>query len=242
MNYIDIIIIAILLIFIIVGVCRGFIFSLLSVFGGIINIYLATLLTKPMTSLTSTIGLNSAITNAYAQKMQAFSGFNENLVGKTAEQLQAHIKSSIDGSSLSGITKTLTNWFLKISPENLQGKTSVTLTDILSKAFASFWCVLIAFIVSLVIVYLVLWVITLIANKLKQIKPINATDKILGVLFGAVKGSLIVCLIFAVLSLFNQTGIMGDVVSAIQSSKIGGWSYHYVYDFVHNYLLAIIKQ
>ena len=71
MNYIDIIIIAILLIFIIVGVCRGFIFSLLSVFGGIINIYLATLLTKPMTSLTSTIGLNSAITNAYAQKMQA---------------------------------------------------------------------------------------------------------------------------------------------------------------------------
>ena len=234
---IDIIIILVLLIFVVVGLKKGLAISLINIFSGTINFLCATLLTKPFRALFETVGLTGAIQNGYSIRMNAMSGFSTNLVTLDAGQLKNHIETTINQSNFSGITKTLTKWFCKISPEQIAGRESVTLTDILSKAYSSFWITLISFAVAFGIIYLVIFLITKIINKAKEdSKLFKHIDRILGVIFGLARGALYVCLVVAVISLFRENGLLGDLIAYLKESKIGGWAYSIINPFVDNYI------
>lgn len=236
MNVVDIVIIAILLIFIIIGICKGFMFSVLDLFSSTVNIILAILLAKPMSSLLSTMGLASSIKASYVSRFAQMQGFNTNLVNMTEQELSAHISNTIEQSSLPGISKTTTSWFLNVTPEQIANKESINLSDILSTAYANFWNTLIAFMVSLVLICLVIFIISRIVKKSREIKPVRVTDRFLGIIFGLIKGSLVICVIFAILNLFSPSGVLKPVFDSIYASKIGSWAFEQVTVFVNNNL------
>lgn len=236
MNYVDIIIIVILLIFIIIGICKGFMSSFLSLFHGMVLIFLSIMLTSPINLLINKIGITNSIQTAYIERFNTMEGFNTNLTNVDSNSLNTYVKTTINESNLPNITKTTTNWFLKISPEQIADKDNITLNNILSNAYSNFWSTLIAFSLSFILILLLLLILNKITNKSKQIPVIKATDRVLGAVYGIIHGVIIICILFAVLSLFSPTGLLEPVYSAIYASKIGNWAFTQVQVFMDKYI------
>ena len=236
MNFIDIIIISILLIFIIIGICKGFMSSFLSLFKGLVLIFLAILLTSPINMLVNKIGITNSIKSAYSMRMDSMPGFNTNLVNLDAQTLNTHIKTTINESELPNITKTTTNWFLKISPEQIANKENITLNNILSNSYSNFWSTLISFTISFLLILIILLILNKITQKSKQIPVIKATDRVLGAIYGFIHGTIIICVLLAILNLFSPTGLLEPIYSAIYASKIGDWAFSQVHLFIQKYL------
>jgi len=236
MNWIDIIIIAIIIVFVGIGFYKGFVFSLLSVFSSSINFFLSVFLAKPVTGLlNSWFGLEGAISNGFAAKFSSATPlFDVNMVGMTKSEISSHITKALKEGELP--FKKILNSMLSVTPEKLEGKVSCTLNDILSRAFGSFFSLIIGFLITFILIYLVLFIISLITKKAREIDGIRITDRILGVLFGLVKGFLTVAFLFAILSFFNEDGALRSVFEYINSSAIGSWIYNNVNDIVDKYL------
>ena len=82
----------------------------------------------------------------------------------------------------------------------------------------------------------ILLIITLVTKKLKEMETVRITDRILGVVFGAVRGALLVIFIIGFISLFNENGILSPVISYIKDSTIGGFAYNHINTFVDKYI------
>ena len=233
---VDIIIITILIIFIFFGIKRGFAYSIITLFGASVNSFLAFLLTNPFKMLLTRFGLTGLIKTTYATKMAGMAGFETNLVGMEANALNEHVTATINSSGFSGLTKTLTRWFCKITPEQIADRESVTLTDILSKAYSLFWITLISFVVAFLIIYLILFLLTKLVRSAKEHKSFNFVDNSLGFLFGFVRGTIYICLIIGIIALFKEDGILSWLIAYIKEAKIGGWVYSWVNPFVDKYI------
>jgi len=238
MNWVDIVIILILLIFIIIGCVKGFMFSILSIFGGTVNFIISLFLCKPCFNiLNGWFGIENNLLNSISSKftnMSTLFDIELSSFGSQAE-LSSHVKETINNSSLSGFTKGLLNNTVHITTENVEG-TNVTLNNIISKSFATFITLIISFVIVFILIYLVLWILSLISKKAKENNGIRTTDRILGFIFGIVKGFLVIVVIFSILSLFNENGLLHDLFISIKSSTIGNWIYTNVDTFIHKYI------
>jgi len=238
MNWVDILIIAIILIFIIIGCVKGFVFSILSIFGGTVNFIISLFLCKPMANfLNSSFNLESALVSNFTEKLSNISAdFNTSLsTFKTQAELNSHINNTINNSSLGGFTKKILSNTINVTPENV-AKSNLTLNNIISNSFSTFISIIISFIIVFILIYLILWLISFLSKKANQISDIKFTDRILGVIFGFFKGLLLVLFIFAILSLFNQDGLLSGLFNEINNSTIGGWIYNNVCEFMHKYI------
>ena len=202
MNWIDIVIIAVLLIFVIIGCVKGFMFSILSLFGGTVNFFIALLLCKPATTLINSVfGLESALSNTFSSNLTNMStGFDIVLssFGSQAE-LSTHVSETINNSSLSTFSKGILNNTVHITTDNVAG-TNITLNNIISSSVATFLTIVITFVILFALIYLILWILSSISKKARQISGIKITDRIFGIIFGFIKGSLVIILIFGILS------------------------------------------
>ncbi|MBR2909560.1 MAG: CvpA family protein [Clostridia bacterium] len=247
MNWIDIAILIIMLIFITIGFWRGFMFSIISMFSAFINFTIALLLTRPVTNLiNSWFRLEGALTNAFENKLSSLSnGFNTNLVGMSNSQIADHISSTLNESNFP-FKKLFTN-FLDIKASAIEGKTSLTLNDILSKSFGSFFSLIICFVIIFLLIYLILFLLSKLSTKAKEVEGIRITDRILGVFFGIIKGALVVIGLFAVLSFFKEDGVLEPVFKYISQSQMSNWIYSNVNLLVDKYitleqLTSVIKK
>lgn len=237
MSWVDIVILAIVLIFIIIGCVKGFVFSILSIFSSTVNLFIALFLTTPVSRLLNSIfNLETSLSNHFANNLSSMKGFDIELssFGSQAE-LSSHVSETINNSSLSGFIKGLLNNTVHITTDNVQG-TNVTLNNIISSSFATFLTLVISFVIIFALIYLILWIVSKISKKAHQIADIKLTDRILGIVFGFIKGFIVVVFIFAVLSLFNENGVLIDLFTEIKKSTIGGWLYEQVSTFMHKYV------
>lgn len=243
MNWIDIGIIAILIVFIAIGFGKGLIFSLMSVFSFSINFFISVFLARPVTNLLNKcFSLESALTKSFTTKLSSTTQlFDTNMVGMSKSEISKHVTQTLSEGDIP-FKKTLSS-MIKISPEQIEAKGTCTLNQILSKSFASFFSLIIGFVISFLLIYIVLWIISKITNKAREVDGIRITDRILGVLFGLIKGFLFVSLIFSILSFFNEDGSLKSVFDYINESSLGSWIYNVVKGIVDKYLNfnAVIK-
>ena len=238
MNWVDFIIIGILLIFIIIGCCKGFVFSILSLFGTSVNFLISVALCKPVSNLlNSTFGLNTAISKSFTSKLTTMSSnFDIPLSSFTTQSdLNTHISETLNNSSLSGFSKKILSNTIVVTPENVQNS-NLTLNNIISKSLATFISLIISFIVVFVLIYLILWLISFLSKKANQISDIRFTDRLLGSIFGFIRGSLLIIFIFLILSFFNQNGLFSGLFNHINNSTIGNWLYTSVKTFSDKYI------
>ncbi len=236
MNWIDIILLAILVFFIAFGFYKGFIFSILSLFSTFVNFIIAIFLTRPVNNLfNSWFKLEGALTSSFASRFSNMgAGFSTNLVGMSSAEIKSHISTTLTEGKVP--FKNLLKSMLRIDPEAISSKSSLTLNDILSKSLGSFFSLIISFVVVFILIWLVLFVIYLVSKKAKQVEGIRITDRILGVVFGIVKAGITVCFIFAFLSFFNENGVLAPLFDYIKQSSMGNFIYSNVNLLVDKYL------
>lgn len=243
MNWIDVGIIVILIVFIAIGFWKGLIFSLLSVFSTFVNFCISIFLARPITNLLNNwFGMENAICNGFMSKFSSATPlFDTNMVGMTKSEISKHVAQTLSDGNVP--FKKILSAMIKISPEQIEAKETCTLNQILSKSFSAFFSLIIGFIISFAIIYLILWIISLITKKAREVDGIRITDRILGVLFGLIKGFLFITLLFSILSFFNEDGSLKSVFDYIGQSQLGSWIFNVVKGIVDKYLNfgAVVK-
>ena len=241
MNWFDAIIIVILLIFMAFGIKKGFMFSIIDMFGFFVNFVISLFLSKPMHGLLGFMGMERSIASGLFAKYSTFNGFTTDLIEyqQVNGNVTDYVNETINNSPLNGFEKKLFNGTIN---HNLADKlaassnSTVSLADIMSKALAQFITVITAFIISFILIYVVLLVLRIVSKKLKESNFVNVFDKIFGAGFGIVRGFMFLVLIFAVLSFFSDNGILGTVINYINQSAIGGWLRRSVNTFMIQYV------
>ena len=113
MNWFDAIIIVILLIFMAFGIKKGFMFSVIDMFGFFVNFVVAVFLTGPIRSLLGVMGMESSIGNGlFGHYAGVGSGFTTNLIEYKqtyGDGVIDYVSDSINGSSMTGFGKKLFN-------------------------------------------------------------------------------------------------------------------------------------
>lgn len=243
MNWVDAVIIVLIILFAAIGFWKGFVFSLLSVFSGFINFCISIFLARPVTNLLNKIfGLEGALTKAFGAKFTSATPlFDVNMVGMSQADINAHITNTLSEGNMP--FKRIFTSMLKVTPEKIADKDFCSVGEILSKSLGSFFSLIIGFVIIFLLIYLVLWIVSLMTKKARQVDGIRVTDRILGVLFGLVKGFLVIAFIFSILSFFNEGGVLKPFFDYINNSALGSFIYGHVNAIIDKYLnfSAVVK-
>ena len=163
MNWLDLGLIIFIGIFLIIGIKKGFMSSVLSNFTlGAVAI-LAFFLCKPISHLLNNwFHLENAICGSYFSKLIAkSSNFDVNLLEVEEEALVPFVKSTLSLGGIPTIPRLMFTWF--VANNSLYGKLhgagieSRTLGQIVSSSYASFFVSLIAFAITFVLIYLIVF-------------------------------------------------------------------------------------
>ena len=242
MNWVDAIIIVVLLIFMAFGIKKGFMFSVIDMFGFFVNFVIAVFLTGPIRSLLGVMGMESGIAGSlYGHYANVGSGFTTNLIGY-GDNVVDFVNQEFNNSSMSGFGKKLFNGAINNNlPQKLQaaqeaGRTEVTLAGTISNSLAQFITVVTAFVIAFAAIYGILLLLKLICKQIQKSSAANVFDKIFGGAFGLLRGFMFFVIIFAILSFFSDHGLLEPVITYIRQSAIGGWLRDNVNTFMVKYI------
>lgn len=242
MNWIDFGLIIFLLIFVILGLKRGFMTSLLSNFSFKINALLSFFLCRPIAFLFNKFfNLEGNIATIYYSKLtNASVDFSKNLLDVPEAELSGFVKNTINKSGLSDFTNRLTNLFTNkhdlYSILHNSNHESRTLADIISSSYANFFVTIISFIISIILIYFTVWLLTMLVEKLRTIGFVKVVDNILGIGYGLFRCLLFLIVISLIIKLLSPLSFMTNVINYINSSAIGKIIYYQINNFIDNYL------
>ena len=226
----DISIVAIILLFVIVGLCMGFMRSLLSLVRFAGSFVIAFLVRKPCGTMLDKL---FKITPKLGENIRlSFVGYSPAL-SETVSNESAVLKGLVNESSMSGVLKKLCNW--AIGNDTLANPTSVV--ELVSSKAG----VILSQVIAFVAIYLIIRILTLILpkifKKLTKKSILGKFDRVLGTLFGLVKGVAVVFVAFFVMSMVSTIPSVTDQMNSItQESKICSVLYEPVNDFIYEKL------
>ncbi len=207
----DIVALALVLIFAIVGLKQGFAKSFISTFGTLIALVLASLLCNSFaTFLQNKFGLVETIGNALPGTLSNI--FGEDVMNVTLAQATENKLSE------AGVASWIINIVISMQ-NNTSIPTDTTLNQILCPTIAYYVVIVIAFVLLLIIFKILLWLLGKIIIKMYTIKAIKITDCTLGFVFGLIKGILIAELIIMVISIL-PIGFFQTLTLEMQSAPI----------------------
>lgn len=241
MNWLDLALLVFIIIFIIIGIKKGFMSSILSNFSfGAIAI-VAFFLYKPLMSLFNNwFGLENAIYNSYYVKLTSFSpDFEKNLISLDESQLQPFVKYVLSSGAIPWIPKVMFSLFLNtkslFSKLQSSGLEYRSLGEIVSSTYATFFASLISFAITFILLCLIVLLIKFIINKLRAIGFIKVVDNILGAFYGIVRGLLILVGICFVIKLLSPISFMQPITNYISQSFFGRIVYTQITTLLDNF-------
>lgn len=242
MNWLDLALVLFAIIFIIIGIKKGFMTSVLSSFSfGAIAIA-AFFLYRPILSLLNNwFGLENAIFDSYYDKLVAHSAdFEVNLIGLEKANLRPFVRNTLKCGAIPLIPRIMFNLFLnnrslftKLQDSGLESR---NLGEIVSSSYANFFSVLIAFAITYILICLIVLLFKFIVNKLRNIGFVKVVDNILGSLYGAFRCFIILVIISVVINLLAPMSFMEPVVNYINGSFLGNLIYGQVNNIIDNLL------
>ena len=241
MNWLDIGIIIVCLILIIISIKRGFMSSVLSNFNLSTNAFISFFLCKPIKILINHFGGGEAIRAAYYEKLVASNAcFETNLIGLAESELPTFVSSTLENSSLTGVSKFMFRRYANTSTlySTLQesGLETRTLGNIVSESLSKFFITVISFVVALILVFIVLKVIEKLVEKLRKIGAIRVVDGLLGAVYGAFRCLILFTVLCVIIKLMSPLSFMKSVTDYISSSMFGKVIYDQINTFIDRYL------
>lgn len=225
--WVDIGIVAIILIATLLGLLRGFMRSLFSLIKFAGSFVIAFLLRNPIGSL---INRWFNLTSKVSPKIQSYlSGFSNGLITTSSNDPNI-LKYEIENSGLSSLLKKIGNSL--IGDQTLSQ--NMTVSDVFSIKAASIISALIAFIVVYVLIRVLSIILPKLFKKLTKKSILGKFDRIFGILFGFVKGVAFVFSMFFVMSLVSLIPPLTDKINNVTSeSKICSVLYEPVNNFIY---------
>jgi len=211
----DGIVVAIFLIFIMVGVSKGFIKSILSFFGSLVALIVAFIFCKQF----------AGILDDKFDLLAKLSKVVENILdnnSKFAIELSAGaIQESLEAANVPGFMVSLI-MELPVVVNNTYPE-GTTVASLVSPVIANYLLILISFLALFIIFKIVLLVLKLFADSIKKIKIIDIVDKLLGMVVGVVEGAIVVYIGLTVISFFPS--VMSKPMEGINNSTIAKYLY-----------------
>lgn len=223
-GYLDGIILLLALVFVLVGIKRGFLGSLAKLLGGFVRLILSILLAKPFVKLISLTKIDEHLFDKLTLKYSGISDkFNVNLVGMDSASLDTFVTDALSDAKVPKIFRSLVKNFIMVNPDVIAQKETVTVAELAGVAVGN----LILLIVSFVVIYLLLWLIVKIVLRVstslnRSQTIIGGTNRWLGGVFGFVKYFVFLMVAMLVVSALSKFDFMGNTVAYINNSFLGG--------------------
>lgn len=200
---VDLIIVAVMLLFIFLGYKKGLTGSLIKLLSFIIAIVLAVILYKPVGNV---VIENTTIDDNIRTSLNETFGVQEN---KQEEKNEENVPSSI----MNNINKEI---------ENATDEVKTNVIDETTKTVVYVGSAIVIFLA----VKVVLLIVSLFTSQITKLPIIRQVDKIGGLAYGAIEGIVIVYAILAVISLTSVIWANNAVVMAIGKSTLGEMLYN----------------
>lgn len=226
MSILDIIVIAVLLIFAIIGFFKGFLNTLLSLFGNLASLAIAIVIVKPCAKfLDSIFHISNWLGNSLIKGV-----LNANVLPNlssqtmTADQVITHISSS------NGLVGKLTSLFVDKNVA-LYGIGEADLVSSLTSNMGNFACLVFTVIILFILIRIAVLMLSKLFNAITKNHSFGAVDRCVGLLFGLIKGGLCVFGVLAVI--YSLSPIFGSINTLVENSPFTNWLYGYVNQLIN---------
>ncbi|MDR0286774.1 MAG: CvpA family protein, partial [Clostridiales bacterium] len=215
MNWADLTVILILILFAFIGYKRGFVLSVYSIVSILIALVLAFLLYPGVSQMLLATPLKGTLETGITQKLTALQTGGITSAQVTGDQLMTQLK----------------------LPELLRPQMAIAMGDMtksmdfsaaiqkISSSFAEFLMNIVSMVILFCIVLLILHLLKGILKKIVKIPVIKQADKLGGFLFGIAQGVLVLFVLVSLLHVFGSTGHLTAVIDQVQNSKVADWFY-----------------
>lgn len=222
MAVIDIVILCVLVLFGIIGIWKGFLNTIISLFGNLASLAVAILCAKPVSSFLDKIfnivgGIGGKIAESLAPTITPFESGITELTGSGLKTYLAN-----DGLSFQ---ERLFNLFIE---DSATFTTDAEVVKYIGERIAGVAALVIAVVVMFIVIRIGILLLAKLFNALTKNKAISGLDRAMGLLFGLLKGAILVSLVLGVFYLIANT----TVNEWIQNSTITKWVYQYICDFI----------
>lgn len=214
---VDLIIIAIIVLFGIFGLKKGFMQTLLSFAGVLLALILSLLFADNLAEALIASPFGKTISNLANNILSGMGGFMttvvpsyEALVQTLSESLPNIIAEAL-AHSIDGFTGTVAN---------------MTVAEILTPGLTNIMMTIISFILIFVGSLIVFSIVKAVVKSITSLPIINSVDKALGFVLGVVKGVIFIYVVFLFVSLLSGAEFMQWFVDALNSSKLALWLYN----------------
>jgi len=227
MNALDVVIILMVILFIVVGMYRGFIGSLAKLLGGVLKLVVAILLAKPFVKVLSLTKIDEHLFENLTEKFSGISDkFSVNLVGLDATELNVFIEDALTDAKIPKLFRGLFVNIFNLAPETIAVKESVTLAEMMGVTVTNIILLTASFVVLILLLWLVAKLIGRWSRRISRGDTLFAkTNKWLGAIFGLLKSLLVIFVTFVIVSLISDFGFMQSVIAYINNSFFGKWFY-----------------
>ncbi len=231
MHYIDIILIVVLALFALIGLKRGLIESILSLFGTVASAVIAWFIAKPFAGFVEQIFHVTKYINGYLTKMFI----------KTSAVFGEAVSEATTGSSV--ITKNISSTWKQTIFKILVGDNCVIQAgekpaDVFAKIVAPIVLIILSGIVAFILIKLAVFLISKLFDALKRNRAINGLDRVLGFMLGALKGALLICIAMGI-TIFIPND---KIISQIDKTKLTKVVYTPVTDFIKEHVADKLKD
>lgn len=222
MSILDIIVLVILGLFVLIGLWRGFLRTLLSLFGNLASLTVAILLAQPVSKFVNNI-IN--ISDMLASRIV---GVITNILPVIEEGQELTRDEIINGLTGSKLLNSLITPFIK---EGTYTSTS-SLANSIGESLGALAMIALTAIVLFFLIKLVIFILAKIFDAITKAHAINGLDRVLGGICGLIKGCI---LVFSALSVLYALSSLPFISSwfdgLINESNISLQIYNHIQDF-----------
>lgn len=232
---IDIIIIAVLVVFALIGLRVGFFKSVLSMISTVVIIIVSFIAANPLARLINKIyNFIGVIAKGLRKSIVGMGEFYTEVIpdGTTGVELANRIPTDTNG-----MLRSIMKYVLKpMTASEIQGQ---TVADVISGAFASIIFTIIVGIILFILIKIIVSLASKIFENMTQIKAVGAVNKVLGLLFGLLKGGLIIVTVSFVLTFLTVIPKVNKKVSPLirDHTKVAKVVYSQTDDMVEKYVI-----
>lgn len=225
MSVLDIIVIAILGVFAVFGLVKGFLNTLLSLFGNLASLAVAIVIVKPCTKfLDSIFHIVNWLGNLIIKGVQS-ANVLPNLASSTmtSEEVISHLNGT------NKLVGKLVSFF--VDKNTTYGLNATDLTSTLTMNMGKFASMVFTVIIMFILLRIAVLILTKVFNAITKKHAFGAVDRILGLVLGILKGALYTAGILSVI--YALSPILPKLDGLVQSSNFTNMLYGYVSQFVN---------
>ena len=239
MFWIDIVFIVLVVLFGLWGLKQGFLASVISLVGIALSLVLAVWLAPPFTSFIDNLfggAISDMFTNVMNGVVSGFGNVDYNLPADTSAS------TLIESFDVNGVLKSLMD--VMLGSETLVAGTNVLAW--FSTKLGGLLTTLCGAVLLFLLIRIVIALLSKLFDKITENRAVNGLDRVLGFVFGAIKGLIFVAVVIAILNILCVIPAMNDFVTTwLDKTSIlndyANWIFQLIDDFTSRYNITLFN-